>query len=448
MEGAGARGPADARGEPRRAVWVATTYAAESLPYALVRYLAGVWFTAIGLSEAALGYLNFLGIPWNAKFLWAPFVDLVATRRAWLLGTEAALVAVAFVLAGLVAAAPSPAEAAIAASLAAAGGAAAPVAPTVVLFLLLLAVSALVSATHDVAIDGYYIAAIRDPGEQAAWTGLRVTAYRLAFVFAKSVPVALAAWLAWSWGFLAVAVALAGLLVFHAARLPRVEAVRPAGAPRALLAGFGRAFGSWLAQPRIAVVLPFILTYRLGDEILFSMNTPFLLRALRVTTDQLAWLAGVVGTAGSIVGALLSAAAIRRWGLRRAIWPLTLAMNLNIWAYVWLAWARPDAGTTAGLVTITLVHGYEQMAAGLGHAVLIVFLMRTCRPEYGAAHYAVASALSSLAGTLLGGFGGAVVEAVGYVGLYLIAFAAALPGMALLPFLRLDEPPPGPSEAA
>lgn len=427
--------------EPRRATWVATTYAAEALPYVVVRFVAGVWLTAIGLREAHLGYLNFLGLPWNAKFLWAPLVDLVATRRAWLLRTETALVGATLAMALLAAAGPTPLEAVFAAArgLAPPGGAA------VAAFLVLLVGTAFIAATHDVAIDGYYLAAIRDPTDQAAYTGLRVTAYRLAVVFGKAAPVALAAWVGWTWGFLALAAALAALLGFHAARLPRVEQPAPATAPRALLAGCGRAFRSWLSQPRIGVVLPFILTYRLGDEVLFSMNTPFLLRALDIGTERLAWIAGVLGTAGAMLGALLAAAAIRRWGLRRTIWPLTLAMNLNIWAYVWLAWARPDAATSGGVAVIAAVHGYEQIAAGLGHAVLIVYLMRTCRPEFGAAHYAIASALSSLAGTVLGGFGGLIVESIGYVGLYLVAFAAALPGMALLPFVPLHEPRPSSS---
>ena len=53
-----------------------------------------------------------------------------------------------------------------------------------------------------------------------------------------------------------------------------------------------------------------------------------------------------------IAGSLVSAWALRRFGFRRAIWPLTLAMNLNIWVYVWLASAHPDPHTAAGLGTI------------------------------------------------------------------------------------------------
>lgn len=450
--------------ERRRKTWVATTYFAEGLPYMVIRYLAGVWLTDIGLREAHLGFLNFLNLPWNAKFLWAPAVDLVATRRRWLVGTQAILVVAGLLMAALVALGPAPLPVldlppGSSASAVLAGHAAATAANVVaavaagswpvLAFVVLLVASAFVAATHDVAIDGYYMTAIVDPVEQAAWTGLRVMAYRGAVIFTKSVLVALAGWFAWVYGFLGAAFVLFGLLVFHRARLPHVEAPREGSLDGgALVRGWGRAFVTWLDQPRVGLVVFFVVTYKLGDEVLFSMNTPFLLRELDVTKEQLAWLSGVVGTVASIGGTLSSAWAIQRWGLRRAIWPLTVAMNVNIWAYVWLAWALPDATTTGGIATIAAVHAYEQFAAGLGNAVLVVYLMRTCKPEFKAGHYAIASALSSLGGTLFGGFGGVIVEQVGYLWLYVLAFLAALPAMAILPFVPLGAERPRPRDVA
>ncbi|MFM2153974.1 MAG: hypothetical protein RL199_2409, partial [Pseudomonadota bacterium] len=107
------------------------------------------------------------------------------------------------------------------------------------------------------------------------------------------------------------------------------------------------------------------------------------------------------------------------------------------WAYVWLAWSRPDAGTAGGLTQIALIHGYEQVAAGLGSAALTVFLLRTCRAEFKAAHYAFGSAIMSLTGTLFGGVSGAWVESHGYTSLYVLAFLGSIPSMVLIPFLPL-----------
>lgn len=440
--GAGISMPKANRGRPvtgRRAartpVWVATTYFAEGLPYMVVRFLAGVYLTDIGVKERYLGMLNFLGLPWNAKFLWAPAVDLTGTKRAWLLGSQFLIVVSVALMAVLTTFVPP--------DISVSGlDAATPGAWALRALLALLVGLAFLSATHDIAIDGYYMEAIPDPDEQAAYTGLRVLAYRLAVIFAKSVLVALASWATWQWGFLGGAAAMGLLLVFHSRYLPVTEVPRtgPRRPMGELLADFGRAFGSYLEQPKVAIIVAFVVTYKLADEVLFSMNTPFLLREMGVTKDHLAWIAGVLGSSATIGGSLVSAWAVKRWGFRRSVWPLTLGMNLNIWAYVWLAWARPDASQAGGLAVVAMVHAYEQFAAGLGNAVLIVYIMRTCRPEFKAAHYAIASALASLGGTLVGGISGWLVEMIGYVNLYLLAFVASFPSMVLLCFLPMEEP--------
>ena len=417
--------PARPRSLPE-AAWVSTLYFAEGLPYMLVRFLGGVTLTDWGVREATLGFLNFLGLPWNTKFLWAPLVDLLGTRRGWLLAAEALLAVGAGVMAVLAGAGEGVAE---------------PAGVTRAM-LALLAMLAVVAATHDIGIDGFYMEAIPDPDAQARYTGARVTAYRAAVIFAKSVVVAVAGALSWVWGYVVVAALLCLLVVVHAVGLPRRQGPpRPARRPGTFLAEYGRAFVSWLDQPQVGLVLAFVITYKLGDEVLFSMNTPFLLRELGLQKSQFSWINGVLGTAASIGGSLLSAWAIGRWGLRRAIWPLTLGMNVNLWAYVALAWARPDPSTPAGLAAVAVGTAYEQLAAGLGNAVLVVYLMRTCKAEFKASHYAIASALPSLGGTFLGGLGGVVVESWGYVTLYILAFVAALPSMFCLLFLELKDAP-------
>jgi hypothetical protein len=45
----------------------------------------------------------------------------------------------------------------------------------------------------------------------------------------------------------------------------------------------------------------------------------------------------------------------------------------------------------------------------------------------------------SIPGTLIGGQAGRMVEVMGYTWLYVLAFIAALPGMALLPFVPIKE---------
>jgi MFS transporter, PAT family, beta-lactamase induction signal transducer AmpG len=417
--------------------WVHTTYFAEGMPYMVVRILSSVYFTDIGAKLRYIGYLNFLMIPWNLKFLWAPLVDIFGTKRRWqatlqllLGGLLCAIAALNLPMRGSV---EPPALLAVAAGI--------------------FVVMAFVAATNDIAIDAYYMEGLTDPREQAAYAGSRVLAYRLAMVFVRTGLVALAAfvtahlasgdkYLAWFVAFAAGGVSFIVLGAFHGWRLPRFEQERAFSEGPGLdgvVLGFRNAFASYLRQDKVVVVLVFIALYRIGDEIMFSMVTPFLMRGLGVSMAQYSWLAGMVGAAGTIVGTMVGGWWIKAVGLKRAIWPITLLMNLNIAVYIWLAWARPSPATWQGILTIAMVHGYEQIASGLGSAALLVFLLRTCQREHKAAHYAIGSAIMTLFATFLGGYGGRAVEIMGWVNYFSLALAATVPSMLLLPFVPLEE---------
>jgi len=98
-----------------------------------------------------------------------------------------------------------------------------------------------------------------------------------------------------------------------------------------------------------------------------------------------------------------------------------------------MAWAD------GALCTIGAVVFYENFASGLGNAILITWIMRTCKAEFKAAHYALASAISGAGGTFFGGFAGDIVAHFDYTGLFWLSFLAALPSMACLLVLRVPE---------
>ena len=414
-------------------LWVNTTYFAEGLPLMVVRILSSVFFTQLGVKERYLGYLNFFALPWNFKFLWAPVLDGWSTKRRWQVGLQALLGVLTCFVGALAFLAGSTPE------------------PDLLLKAIcgVFVVMAFVAATNDVAIDGFYLQAIPKRENQALLSGYRVLAYRLAMVFARSGIVGLVGLLAsryfngslaqsWGVGFALSGLTLLLLSLLHSVTLPRIE--QPATGMSTLKSATGtfwQSFVTYLAQPKVGVILAFVILYKLGDEVLFSMVTPFLLRELKLSTEDYAWIAGIVGAFATVIGAMAGGWYIKRVGLRRALWPLTLCMNLNIWLYVWLSVAKPDPATQMGLSLIAAVHGVEQLAAGLGSAALLVFLLTTCSKEFKATHYAIGSAIMSIPGTIVGGLGGWIVESLGYTNLYVIAFVAAIPSMVMIPWVPI-----------
>lgn len=405
-------------------LWVSSTYFIEGLPYMIVRFISSVFFTDMGVREALLGFLNFLGIPWNLKFLWAPFLDIFGTKRGWMLRMQLLITVVTFVI-PLIAAWHSSSGT--------------PVALEIMAFL--FAGLAFISATNDIAIDAYYLEGLPDKEEQAAYSGLRIMAYRIAVIYARSVLVAVAGFAGWFYGFGAGALTMLLFLLLHNFLLPRFETERGRRQItfKEVSSGFASSFTSYLRQEKVALVLIFIIVYKLCDEILFSMNTPFLMRELGVTKTQISWLAGFVGSIAAIAGAMIGAWWIRRTGLKKAILPITLIMNISNWAYVLLAWLKPQAATNDGIMLIAAIHAYENIAAGLGNAALAVYLMRLCSPQFKAAHFAIGTAIMSLGSTVVGGFSGVIVEEIGYMNLFILSFVAGIPAIILLSFVPMDE---------
>ncbi|KAF6779454.1 hypothetical protein AHF37_01024 [Paragonimus kellicotti] len=73
-------------------------YVLEGVPYGLQSRFLPLILRSHGLSLTALGVYKLLYIPWLLKCLYAPFVDALATKRAWLLGSLLGLFSVTVVL--------------------------------------------------------------------------------------------------------------------------------------------------------------------------------------------------------------------------------------------------------------------------------------------------------------------------------------------------------------
>lgn len=468
--------------------WVLSTYFAEGFPYSLVIQISTVFFKDFGASLQAVGMTSLFRLPWVLKFLWAPLADAYATKRFWLLLTEAALVAGAAVMA-------------LACSL--------PQALTVgsMVFLLL----AFLSASQDVAVDGFYLEAL-DRRRQAKFVGYQAMAYRLALIAGGGGIVAFSGLTGWTAAYALAAGILAALFAFHGFSLPRTETPRrplralaaDLAAPRrlpwlilslALGAGvlwlwrspsaaalfapvrpvfvklgvpgtitsvlllalialllnlprlkrrmessdslYARAFVDWLDQPRVAVILAFLCTYRTGESFLLAMVYP-MLKEIGVDRTQYGLVYGTFGIAASITGAILGGHLIGKFGLRRAIWPLVAAQNLPNLLYALLAYLYRDAAGKGGAADIRVVALFvvmEAFGSGLGTAAFMVFIQRTCKASFKAAHFAVATSIMNVSTTLAGVFSGFLAAWMGWTAFFVFTFAATFPAMLLVPFL-------------
>jgi MFS transporter, PAT family, beta-lactamase induction signal transducer AmpG len=408
---------------PHPWLYVPTLYFAEGLPYVLVNTVSVIMYKKMGLSNEFIGLTSILYLPWFLKMAWSPFVDIYRTRRAWIIGAQAILCGLLALLALSV---PTPLF--IGASLA--------------LFLLM----AFASATNDIATDGFYMLAL-DTAQQAFFLGIRSAAYRLSLVFGSGLLVVLAGGietrtgnipLSWSAVLAAAGLVCGALALFHRQYLPEPAADAAGAAAGSSGSGFTDAFKTYFRQPKILPVIGFILLYRLGEALLIKMAAPFLLDridagGLGLSTETVGIVYGTVGiiclSAGGIFGGWL----IARLGLKRIIWPMAIILNVPHLLYVYMAMARPP------LAAVYLMVGVEQFCYGLGFTAMAVFMMYNARDPYKTSHFAISTGFMALGMMLPGIISGMMQQSVGYVNFFIIVVAMALPGMALVPFIPLDD---------
>ena len=181
--------------------WIPTLYFAEGLPYVAVMTIAVIMYKRLGLSNTEITlYTSWLYLPWTIKPLWSPFVDLVKTKRSWIIAMQGLIAAgfagIAFFI---------------------------PTTHFVQLTLAFFWLMAFSSATHDIAADGFYMLGLNNK-EQSFFVGIRNTFYRFANIFGQGILVMLAGWLetsqgniplAWSITFYLMAGLFLALTLYH-----------------------------------------------------------------------------------------------------------------------------------------------------------------------------------------------------------------------------------------
>jgi PAT family beta-lactamase induction signal transducer AmpG len=399
-------------------------YFAEGLPYVLINTVSVILYKRMGIDNAHIAFwTSWLYLPWVLKMFWGPVVDVYATKRKWILGTQAAMSFCMFVIAFSL-----RTEHFFALSLSA------------------FFAGAFISATYDIATDGFYMLALTEQ-EQALFVGLRAGFYRLAMIFGSGFLVYVAGMLetsrndiAWSWSTVMVASGLifAGAAVYHRFSLP-FPASDSAGPEKekAEEASFLDVFRAYFRQEKIGVMLAFILFYRLGEAMLLKLVSPFLLDAvsdggLGLTTKEVGLVYGTVGVLCLVVGGILGGWLVSQFGFRRCVWPMVIAMHLPDLFFVYMAYAQPGIGLVYPLVAL------EQFGYGLGFTVFTVYLMYSAQGRFKTSHYAISTGIMALGMMLPGFISGWLQQTVGYRMFFFIVCIMTIPGMLTIPFISKD----------
>jgi PAT family beta-lactamase induction signal transducer AmpG len=81
---------------------------------------------------------------------------------------------------------------------------------------------------------------------------------------------------------------------------------------------------------------------------------------------------------------------------------------------------------------------FENLTGGMGTAAFVAFLMGLCDHRFSATQFALLSSLAVLGRVFISPTSGYVVESVGWANFFFLTTLTALPGLALLWWLRAD----------
>ena len=420
--------------------WVPTLYFAEGVPYVLVNTVSVMLFAKMGVPNDQLAFFTtLLYFPWFLKGLWSPIIDVVKTKRWWIVAMQ---ILMTVLCALLVVTLPHPDAAMIADKQT-------PVSMfwlTLVLFI----ITAFASATHDIAADGYYMLA-HEPDSQARFVGIRSTFYRIATIFGQGVLVAIAGVvedktgnipLSWQVCIGAAALTLCLVTLYHLFALPKVE--QNVSAANSQLS-IGEAFLTFFRKPGIWLAVLFMLLYRLPEGLLIKLSMPFLVDSPEVTirdgqifggglglgTTEVGLLYGVAGVIFLLLGGILGGLYISRRGLKRSLWLMAALLTIPNLVYVYMSAAQPS-----NLWLVGSAISLEQFGYGFGFTAYMMYMMYFAQGEYKTSHYAICTAFMALSMMLPGFVAGKIELAVGYNAFFWIAIGCSVTTLVVTYFVH------------
>lgn len=407
--------------------WVSTLYYAEGIPYVIVVLVSVIMYKRMGISNTDIAlYTSWLYLPWVIKPIWSPIVDILKTKRFWIITMQLLIGAG---LAGI--ALTIPASKFFQYTLA---------------FFWLLAFS---SATHDISADGFYMIAL-SKHDQAWFVGIRNTFYRLAIITGQGLLVILAGYLedstgdipfAWMVTFFILTGLFILFFIYHNFILPKPDSDKPVLNNRSVknvIEEFLKTFVIFFKKKKIGIILAFILLYRLGEAQLVKLASPFLLDpvqkgGLGLSTAEIGLVYGTIGIIALTLGGILGGFLAAKHGLKYWLMPMIIAINLPDLVYVYLSFTQ-----TSNLFIVSLMIAIEQFGYGFGFTAFMLYLIYVAEGNHKTSHYAIATGLMALGMMIPGMVSGWIQENIGYQLFFVWVCLATIPIFFIAKFIPLD----------
>lgn len=380
--------------------------ASSGFPNQITESVLQAWLKDSGATNTTIGILSYVALPYLLKFLWAPAIDryplpLFGRRRGWILVMQLALAATIAMYA-----VQDPT-----ASL----GPIAICAAFIVFF----------SATQDIAFDAYRTD-VAEPSERGLAAAANNLGYRTTAWVASAFALVVADYFGWRPALLILAAVMAAFCV---ATIFAPEPEYRYAPPRSLRESVATPLKELLGTPSAVALIALILLFKVGDAFALRLFTPFMMD-VGFTKTEIALVLKALFTASAVVGAILGGIWMVKLGLLRSMLIFGVLQALSNLLYYALALSGKSYPLMVAAVTI------DNVAGSMGNIASVALIMALCDVRFSAFQYALLSAIALTPRYLLGGPAGWIADNAGWDAYYVVSFVIALPGLALVWFMR------------
>lgn len=239
---------------------------------------------------------------------------------------------------------------------------------------------------------------------------------------------------AWSVSFVVLAIFFIIIALYHMMILPEPENITTQHC------SFFDSFRSFFAKKGVGLAIIFLLIYRLGESQLVKLTQPFMLDpkdvgGLAFTTAEVGFIYGTVGTIMLAIGGVIGGIVAARYGLRKVIYPMAIAMNLPNVVYLYLAYYQPD-----NFALVNVCVAFEQFGYGFGFTAFMLFMVSFVEDsgKYRTSHFSIMTGFMAMGMMFPMMLSGWVQDIVGYKHFFIWVLFATIPGFIAIRFIPIS----------
>jgi PAT family beta-lactamase induction signal transducer AmpG len=364
-----------------------------------------------GFDLRAIGFSGIVISTYSIKFLWSPLIDNVklpflykkfGLRRSWMLLMQI-LLAIFILILGIIS---NDGSFAIILSCGFAIG--------------------LLSATQDIAIDGYRISSIKTE-DQAIAASFYIYGYHIGLLMSGAAALAMSSFMSWEKVFYILSSSI--LIGIFAVFLGKEEVIQSKEQSKKFLLWLKDSvtlpLTDFFKHHKYYIIFPFIISFKLCDIFAGSMLLPFLLD-IGFSKIEYSSIIKAYGFFATMTGIFFGGILLKKTNMMIAIWiALILQIASNLGYYI-------QSLTGYDPTILYFVISVENFSSGIGNVILVAYLSSLCNIAFSATQYAILASLASLGRTLFSSSSGIFAEHYGWSNFFLLSIATAIPSVIFL----------------